>query len=149
MFSRIVVGTDGSLDATEAMKIAGQIATLSPAGTVHVITAYKPLSPSELTRLDQQLPDEFHDQVTGDLLARPALEEAASFLEAQGVPHTSCEIAGEPAGAILARADEVNADLIVVGSRGGGAVDRLRHGSTSTKVIHEARCSVLVVKNSD
>ncbi len=147
MFSRIVVGTDGSMDATKAVKVAGQIASLSPAATVHVVTAYEPLSPAELHRLDVQLPEEFHDQLTGDLLARPAMEEAAALLTARGLRHTSHEVAKAPAEAVLGLAREVDADLIVVGSRGGGAVDRLRHGSTSTKVMHEAPCSVLVVKH--
>jgi len=146
MFSRIVVGTDGSTDATDAVKLAGQMASIAPVGTVHVVTAYEPLTPSELQRLDRDLPDEFHDQLTGDLIARPVMEEAASILTARGIPHTAHEVTEEAATAILSLARKVKADLIVVGSRGEGAVDRLRHGSTSTKVMHDAPCSVLVVK---
>ena len=148
MFSRIVVGTDGSADAVQAVKAAGQLASIPPLSTVHVVAAYEPLSPSELHQLDAQLPDEFHDQVTGDLLVRSAVEEAASVLTSRGIANTVWETQKPPAEAILARAIEVGADLIVVGSRGEGAFDRLRHGSTSTKVMHEAACSVLVVKHS-
>jgi len=146
MFSRIVVGTDGSADAGEAVKVAGQLASLSPAGTVCVVTAYEPLTPAELRKLDEGLPSEFRDQLTADLVARPALEEAVGVLTARGVTHTAHEVAEPAAEAILEQARKIGADLIVVGSRGEGAVDRLRHGSTSTKVMHHAPCSVLVVK---
>lgn len=147
MFARIVVGTDGSPDATRAVKAAGQLASLPPVGVVHVVTAYEPLSSSELERLDHELPPEFRDQLTGDLIARPAVEDAAAVLTARGIEHTVREVRQHPADAILERAREVDADVIVVGSRGEGAIDRLRHGSTSTRVIHDAPCTVLVVKS--
>lgn len=147
MFARIVVGTDGSPDAIRAVKAAGQLASLPPVGAVHVVTAYEPLSSAELDRLDHEIPSEFHNQLTGDLLARPAVEDAAAMLTARGIEHTVREVQGHPAEAILERAQEVDADVIVVGSRGEGAIDRLRHGSTSTRVIHDAPCTVLVVKS--
>ncbi len=146
MFGRIVVGTDGSPDATAAVKMAGQLACLAPEGVVHVVHGYDPLTPAELGRLDRQLPDEFHGQLTADLLSRATLEAASGLLAARGVDHTTREMRMHPAEAILERAEEVGADMIVVGSRGEGAIDRLRHGSTSTRVLHDAPCSVLVVK---
>ena len=146
MFARIVVGTDGSPDATFAVKAAGQLASLIPVGEVHVVHAYEPLTVGEINRLNRELPDEFQDQLTGDLLARAAVDEADAILTARGLQHTVHESVKHPAEAILERAKQVNADVIVVGSRGGGAIDRLRHGSTSTKVMHDATCSVLVVK---
>lgn len=146
MFARIVVGTDGSPDATAAVKMAGQLATLAPGGVVHVVNAYDPLTPAELGRLDRELPDEFRDQLTSDLLSRATLEPASALLAARGIEHTASEVRMPPADAILQRAEEVGADVIVVGSRGEGAIDRIRHGSTSTKVLHEAPCSVFVVK---
>lgn len=149
MFSRIVVGTDGSIDATEALKVAGQMAASAPDAVVHVVTGFEPLSTTEMQKLDSQLPREYRDQVKSDLLARPAVENAAGLLTARGIAHTVREAEAKPAAAILALAKEVDADLIVVGSRGEGMIDRLRHGSTSTKVLHEARCNVLVVKHRD
>lgn len=149
VFSRIVVGTDGSPDATHALKVAGQLATLSPAAAVHVVHAYEPLPGGEIRRLDRATAHEFSDQLTGDLMARAAVDEADSILRARGIDHTVHERRCDPADAIMDLVDEVKADLVVVGSRGEGAIDRLRHGSTSTKVLHEAPCSVLVVKSQD
>lgn len=149
MFTHIVVGTDGSPDAKEALNAAAHLASIAPQGMVHVVTAYEPLSSAEIHRLDVELPDEFHEQLTGDLLVRPIVEEANATLRAQGIGHTTLETRKPPAEAILVLAGTVGADLIVVGSRGQGAMDRMRHGSVSTKVMHHSPCSVLVVKSPD
>ena len=49
-----------------------------------------------------------------------------------------------PAWAVIKKADEWRADLVVVGSQGRSALDRLVLGSVSQKVLYEARCSVRV-----
>jgi nucleotide-binding universal stress UspA family protein len=53
---------------------------------------------------------------------------------------------GNPAKLICRRAKELQADLVVVGSRGLGTVDRLLLGSVSSTVASQASCSVLVVR---
>lgn len=54
---------------------------------------------------------------------------------------------GEPAREIIAYAEDVGADFIVVGSRGRGTVKSLLLGSTSHGVIHGAPCDVIVVRH--
>ena len=54
---------------------------------------------------------------------------------------------GEPAREIIAYAEEVGADFIVMGSRGRGSVKALFLGSTSHNVIHGAPCDVIVVRH--
>ncbi len=54
---------------------------------------------------------------------------------------------GEPAREIIAYAEEVGADFIVVGSRGRGGVKALLLGSTSHAVMHGAPCDVIVVRH--
>jgi nucleotide-binding universal stress UspA family protein len=53
---------------------------------------------------------------------------------------------GDPADTLLRIAAERRADLIVVGARGLSGRDRYQLGSVSEKVVHHARCSVLVVR---
>jgi nucleotide-binding universal stress UspA family protein len=53
---------------------------------------------------------------------------------------------GHPAEQILATIDRQKIDLVIVGSRGHGAVERLLVGSTSARVVNEAPCSVLVAR---
>jgi nucleotide-binding universal stress UspA family protein len=146
MLSRIVVSTDGSPDASEAIRVAAQVASGAPGSVVHVVTAYDPLSRADLRRLDLTLPSEFDRQLQPDLLARPIVDEVASLLQAWRIDHEVHEIQGGASETILAVAREVDADLIVVGSQGEGTIDRILHGSTSTRVLHDWPCSVLVVK---
>ena len=53
---------------------------------------------------------------------------------------------GSPAQKIVEEAEKWNADLIVMGSRGLGAWNRLLLGSVSSGVVHHARCSVEIVR---
>lgn len=61
----------------------------------------------------------------------------------------SHRVPGDPATAILHVAEEVDTDLIVVGARGLGAVQRFLRGSVSTRVAHHAPCSALIVEHDD
>jgi len=55
-------------------------------------------------------------------------------------------VVGYPSGEICRVAEEEHADLIVVGSHGKSAVDRLLLGSVSHGVLNHAKVSVLVVR---
>jgi nucleotide-binding universal stress UspA family protein len=55
-------------------------------------------------------------------------------------------LSGSPATEIIAEADEGNADLIVVGSQGRGALSRIILGSVSQRIVTEAHCSVRVAR---
>jgi nucleotide-binding universal stress UspA family protein len=59
------------------------------------------------------------------------------------------DLEGYPADALVDYADEVGADLLVVGTRGRGEFASLILGSTSQRAIHVATCDVLVVKPSE
>ena len=76
-----------------------------------------------------------------------ALEEAAQAAEAAGVSCALERIAGDPVDEILAVAEAKDVDLVVVGSRGRGAVTSAILGSVSLDVVKRARCPVLVVKD--
>ncbi|MFT4866023.1 MAG: nucleotide-binding universal stress UspA family protein, partial [Ilumatobacter sp.] len=60
-------------------------------------------------------------------------------------PH---ERTGDPADEILGVAELVNADLIVVGARGLGAIERFIRGSVSTRIAHHSPCDVLIVEHN-
>ena len=51
MFSTIVVGTDGSKNAEQALQVSAELAKRLPASSVHVVAAYKPLSAAELSSI--------------------------------------------------------------------------------------------------
>ena len=66
------------------------------------------------------------------------LEEAAAEAAARGVPVETKLLTGDTVDEIVAYADSCDVDLIVVGSRGHGAVGSALLGSTSLGVLHEA-----------
>ena len=77
---------------------------------------------------------------------RDVLFAARDVLERAGVAATGLAPVGDPADEILKAAEQYEAELIVMGARSLGTVERLVLGSVSTKVMHEAACDVLIVK---
>lgn len=148
MYERIVVGTDGSTRALDAVHTAGRMAELCGVSQLHVVTSCHTYSPHEIAQIRAGLPDEFHDLVSPHLGAQERFNEAKTVLDSSIsiVPH---EMTGDPADSILAIAESVKADLIVVGARGLGTVERFLRGSVSTKVAHHSPCDVLVVEHDD
>jgi len=80
------------------------------------------------------------------------LERAAAELDDRVTRVTRYTPTGDPAEEIVATANDFDADLVVVGAHGLGRMARALLGSVSQKVLHNARCPVLIVKerpNSD
>ena len=74
------------------------------------------------------------------------LDDARERLLARHVTASYVEQVGEPADRLVEAATSRGADLLVVGRRDQGALERLVLGSVSTKVLHGAPCDVLVVR---
>ena len=74
------------------------------------------------------------------------LTEALRLAEDAGVEARAQLLRGDPVDEIVAYADTIDADLIVVGSRGHGALSSALLGSVSRGVLREARRPVLVVR---
>jgi nucleotide-binding universal stress UspA family protein len=143
-FETIVVGTDGSANASRALDAAADLA--ADGSTVHVICAYQPLADREISDAFATLPAEFretYDPVAGP---RETLVRAERYLEERGIDHKSHLVNGHPASAILDLAETTGADLIVVGSRGLGMATRFLRGSTSAHIANHAHCSFLIVQ---
>jgi len=73
------------------------------------------------------------------------IQEAAAAARDAGIEATGLLVQGPPAALILRQADELNADMIIVGTHGFGAAMSLLLGSVSRTVLKKARCPVLVV----
>lgn len=147
MYRTIVVGTDGSEPALNAVRQAGELATLAGADSIHVVAACAPISIVELEHIESELPEEFHSLISPHLRAIDRFEEARNALLGTGIEVIEHERNSDASSAILDTADEIGADLIVVGARGIGALQRFFRGSVSTKVAHHSRCDVLVVEH--
>ena len=90
---------------------------------------------------DPSLPDESMREH-----AKEIAEKAKSFAQAAGADDTRAFVkGGQPARTIVKFAEEHDADVIVVGSRGLGDVEGFLLGSVSHKITSLADCPVLVV----
>jgi nucleotide-binding universal stress UspA family protein len=147
MFSRIVVGTDGSDTAREAVRQAADLAKQVGA-TLDVVSAFEPVSETRLREERQQVPSDVAHTVGPTEDVEATLSEAAAAVKADGVDVNTYAREGDPADAILDVAEEQKADLIVVGNKGMTGAKRFLLGSVPNKVSHHAPCSVLIIRTT-
>ncbi len=141
MYDTIVVGTDGSASATKAVEHAASLAALTGAD-LHVAMA-TPSIPM-LVAPDMVIATAEWGTAT-DQATRAALESAAESAAAAGATVTTHQMSGDPADALLSLCETVDADLLVIGSRGMQGARRFLLGSVSSRCAHHADRSVLIV----
>ena len=147
MFRSIVVGTDGSETATEAVRQAIELAKATGA-RIELVSAYEPVSGQRLREESQQVPEDLQWMVNPREDVSETLEQAAGQLRESGVEVETHAREGDPADAILDVAEEERADLIVVGNKGMTGAKRFLLGSVPNKVSHHAPCSVLIIRTT-
>lgn len=146
--TRMLVATDGSELAQAIPDRLAAIGALSgiPADAVAVSISATPafeLIVGLYTAGDERLASrrkEIHARY------RDAAQELAARLSGLGMPASPHVRTGDPAHEILELAKERRSDLIVTGTRGLGALDRLLLGSVARNVLMHAAASVLVVR---
>ena len=141
---RVVLALDGSDSSIRARELVAGLPW--PASTsITIVTAsavpvdwYAPggLTVNSIPRAEEALRQETAVQ----------LAELASPLEDHGWSIERRVVLDRPASAILAAADEVDADLIVLGSRGRGPIRTMVLGSVAAEVANAARQSVLIAR---
>jgi nucleotide-binding universal stress UspA family protein len=142
MFETIVVGTDGSDTAAEAVRRASDIAK-SSGGVLHVVSAYKPLEGAHVTGAG---PEGGQWRVGEDVQVETILRDTLDTLSESGVSITEHALKGDPADAIIGVAESEGADLVVVGNKGMTGARRFLLGSVPDKVAHHAPCTVMIVR---
>jgi len=147
VFTSIVVGTDGSATATEAVRQAVELAQ-SVGAKIQLVSAYEPVSSARLREEARQAPADLEWSVNEREDVDATLADAAEIAEGAGVPVERFARQGEPADAILDVAEEAGADLIVVGNKGMTGARRFLLGSVPNKVSHHAPCSVLIIRTT-
>lgn len=147
MFTRIVVGTDGSETASEAVRQAADLAKLAGA-KLDVVSAYEPVSKRRLAGEQLDAPADVQHEIGPREDVNLVLEGAAASAKSQGVEVQTHPVEAEPAEAILNVAEQTGADLIVVGNKGMSGARRFLLGSVPNKVSHHAPCSVIIVRTT-
>jgi nucleotide-binding universal stress UspA family protein len=147
VFRSIVVGTDGSDTAQKAVDAAVGLAQLSGA-RLEIVSAYEPVSAQRLRVEARQVPADLQWMVNPREDVDATLAEAVEQAGAAGVETASYAREGDPADAILDVAEELGADLILVGNKGMTGAKRFLLGSVPNKVSHHAPCSVMIIRTS-
>jgi nucleotide-binding universal stress UspA family protein len=147
VFTRIVVGTDGSETAAEAVRQAVDLAKLAGA-QLSIVSAYEPVSKRRLEGEQQGAPADVQYEIGPREDVNLVLDAAAAKAKGDGVEVQTHPVEADPAEAILNVAEETNADLIVVGNKGMTGARRFLLGSVPNNVSHHAPCSVIIVRTT-
>jgi nucleotide-binding universal stress UspA family protein len=147
LFDRIVVGTDGSDTAGEAVRQAIGLAKLS-GGRLVIVAAFEPVPQTRVREEAAELPGDVAHAVGPREDVNVILDSAVGLAKRDGVEAEPYPREGDPADAILDVAEESNADLIVVGNKGMTGAKRFLLGSVPNKVSHHAPCSVYIVRTT-
>jgi nucleotide-binding universal stress UspA family protein len=147
VFTRIVVGTDGSDTAAEAVRQAVDLARLTGA-TLSIVSAYAPVTKRRIQGEQEGAPPDIAYGIGPREDVNLVLDAAAAEARSAGVEVQTHPVEADPADAILNVAEEIKADLIVVGNKGMTGARRYFLGSVPNNVSHHAPCSVLVIQTT-
>ncbi len=141
MFTKILVAIDGSKMSEKAVQTAVEEARVWNA-RVHILYVIE-------TGLFSSLPMDNTWEVMYSMLEKEgneALDRMKKIASDRGVEAEGHIRQGHAGNEILRAADEIGADLVVVGSHGKSNIDRLLLGSVSSFVVSNAKVSVTVVR---
>jgi nucleotide-binding universal stress UspA family protein len=147
MFGSIVVGTDGSETATQAVRQATELASAVGA-RIDLVSAYEPVPTQRLREERREAPEDLQWAINPREDVDGTLDEAAEAIKRAGVEVETFARQGDPADAILDVAEERSADLIIVGNKGMTGAKRFLLGSVPNKVSHHAPCSVMIIRTT-
>ncbi len=139
--SNVVVGVDGSEQSCHAAAIGADIARRNGA-TLHFVTIVRPPegwwgivgSPPTPSALSKSLTE----------AQREILDSVIGAIDLTDIEVIQVEDVGDPARMLLDYAEKVDADLMVIGRRGAGLIERIMLGSVANRVIHDATYPVLL-----
>jgi len=143
-FRKILVPIDFSDHASAALDLAIDLASTAGA-TLHLLHCY-PIDPGAISPYGLVLPEGFDRDVRE--AASRELARWADKADAAKVPVEQHLSSMFPAEVIVQTADEIGADLIVMGTRGLSGLKHVLLGSIAERVLRLAHCPVLTVKSA-
>ena len=145
--TKILLATDGSKEAKLAFASAADLSKKTGSELHIVYVGHMPLVSYEspgATILDPDLLGRMQEDAKQE--ARTKLDEQVQRVGQTGEVAEMHARVGRPDAEIVGLADELDAGLIVLGSRGLGPLRRALMGSVSDSVVRHAHCPVLVVR---
>ena len=149
--THVLVATDGSEQSLKAARYLRDLFGTAPE-KISVIAVVRPLAAVPFA---SDFGEERHaaQQAEADPggysfqeAAREAVNRVAAELSGTDAKVETMVRGGDPADQIVRAADELDADLIVIGGRGKGAMQAIVLGSVAYRVLHHAPCPVLVTR---
>jgi nucleotide-binding universal stress UspA family protein len=144
--TKILLATDGSEEGKRATQAAIELSR-DTSSELHVV--YVLPTPAQLIG-HHLYSDEIRESLIGgaEREAERFLKEQAERIESDGAKVAETHLrSGDPDKEILRLAEALEVGLIVIGSRGLGAVSRALMGSVSDSVVRHAHCPVFVVRH--
>jgi nucleotide-binding universal stress UspA family protein len=141
-YKKILVCYDGSENSTRALQ-RGIVIAKETGGEMYVVVA------ADTYNIQARYLERYYSDLRKIILhdCKNDLAEALDVSKRSGLVGVRGSLEeGHPAEVILAKASEVDADLIVLGRRGLRGVQRFLLGSVSSSVVSHSTCDVLVVK---
>ena len=138
----IMMAIDGSDQSVRAAEVGAAIARQSGA-TLHLVTVVRPPegwwgivgAPPTAETLGNALSD----------AQRAVIEKTLGSLDLTDIKHATFEEVGDPANQLAASAEAHEADLLVIGQRGAGVVERLVVGSVADRLVHISKVPIMVI----
>lgn len=141
MTLQLMIAVDGSEESLEAVRKGIALVGAGLRAEIALVHVQEAASLLELATHDAD------DIATAAVDAGEHLmEPAIALLDAQGVGYTTEVVLGEPASVLVDMAEEMDADLVIIGARGMGAIQSVLVGSVSKALVTRCTKPVLVVK---
>ena len=150
--THVLIATDGSEQSLKAARYLRGLLNPASLDRISVIAVVRPLAAvpfasdfGEEEHAAQRAEDPAWDY-SFQRAAREAVDRVAAELRDAAPRVDTIVRGGAPADQIIRAASELEADLIVLGGRGKGAVEAIVMGSVAYRVLHHAPCPVLVTR---
>ncbi len=150
--THVLVATDGS---EQSLKAARHLRSLLDPASLEKVSIIAVVRPLAAVPFASDFGEEAHAAHQAEVdpagysfqqAARKAVDRVAEELREMTTNVDTMVRAGTPADQIIRAADELEADLIVIGGRGKGAMEAIVLGSVAYRVLHHAPCPVLVTR---
>ena len=139
--TKIILATDGSEYSQTAAHYLVKNPILNPEAEVVLVSVSTRLPPHVTRSLSSSDENSWYEDEN-----RKALQPVEDILRAGNIRFSSAGLNGVPEDVIVEHANEVGADLIVIGTHGNGAFLNAVLGSVASKVLSKSSIPVLLVK---
>lgn len=147
----LLLATDGTEYSEDALKTVS-LFTFNDGDSIKIISVIDMALPVSIDIYGGFIPPNIEVEKTvrenADRILIESADKVRNFTGEKNVNISTDILFGSPESRIVETAEEIKADLIIVGSHGYNSWERLLLGSVSDSVVHHAPCSVLVVRTA-